>query len=181
MSADTRVRICGSDALTPGDRVALRALLDAAFAGEFTDEDWAHALGGTHAIVEADGVVAAHASVVPRVLDAGGTILRAGYVEAVAVLPSRQGAGLGSMVMRALAPIIERDFALGALSTGEWHFYERLGWERWRGETWVRYADGRRERTPDDDDSLMILRTPASPALDTTWPMTCEGRAGDAW
>ena len=50
-------------------RTAIRALLDAAFAGDFDDDDWAHALGGTHALVEADGAVVAHASVVPRVLD----------------------------------------------------------------------------------------------------------------
>lgn len=181
MSADTLVRICRSDALTAGDRLALRALLDAAFAGEFADEDWAHALGGTHAIAEADGGIVAHASVVPRALDAGGTILHAGYVEAVAVLPSRQRTGLGTAVMRALDPIIARDYEIGALSTGEWHFYERLGWARWHGPTWVRHADGRRERTPDDDDSIMILPTPATPTLDRAWPLTCAKRSGDSW
>src|SRR5687768_2984122 len=157
MSADATVRLCPSDALTEREQVTIRALLDAAFAGEFADEDWAHALGGTHAIVEADGGIVAHASVVPRVLDAGGRAVQAGYVEAVAVLPARQRTGLGSAVMRALAPIIARGYEIGALSTGEWHFYERLGWERWQGPTWVRHADGRQERTPDDDDSLMIL------------------------
>jgi aminoglycoside 2'-N-acetyltransferase I len=181
MSADALVRVCSSDALTRAERHALRALLDAAFAGEFGDDDWAHALGGTHAIVEERGAIVAHASVVPRVLDAGGHALQAGYVEAVAVLPSRQRTGLGSAVMRALAPTIARDYEIGALSTGEWHFYERLGWERWRGPTWVRHADGRQERTPDDDDSLMILRTPASPAFDPAGPMTCASRAGDSW
>ena len=181
MSADALVRICRSDALTAGELVALRALLDAAFAGEFADEDWAHALGGTHALIADGDAVLAHASVVPRALDAGGTILHAGYVEAVAVLPSRQRTGLGTAVMRALAPIIGRDHEIGALSTGEWHFYERLGWQRWQGQTWVRHPDGRRERTPDDDDSIMILRTPASPALDPAWPLTCAKRAGDSW
>ena len=181
MSPDSIVRICRSDALTAGERLALRALLDAAFAGEFADEDWAHALGGTHAIVEADGALVAHASVVQRVLDAGGRLLRAGYVEAVAVRPDVQRTGLGTAVMQALAPIITRDYELGALSTGEWHFYERLGWERWQGRAWVRRPDGRRERTPDDDDSLMILRTPRTPTLDLAAPLTCEARPGDVW
>ncbi len=181
MSPEAQLRLCRSDDLDERERAGIRALLDAAFGGEFSDDDWAHALGGTHALLAADGTIVAHASVVPRVLDAGDRALRTGYVEAVAVLPARQGAGLGTTVMRALAPFIERDYDIGALSTGEWHFYERLGWERWHGPTWVRHADGRRERTPDDDDSLMILQTPASPALDTTCPMTCEGRAGDAW
>ena len=175
------VRLCASEALTASDRLALRALLDAAFDGDFTDDDWAHAIGGTHALIADGTAIVAHASVVPRVIDAGGTILQAGYVEAVAALPARQRTGLGTAVMRALAPIIERDCDIGALSTGEWHFYERLGWERWHGPTWVRHADGHRERTPDDDDSLMILRTRRSPALDPTRPMTCEQRGGDSW
>lgn len=177
----TAARLCVSGHLDGSERAAIRALLDAAFAGEFADEDWAHALGGTHAIVEVDGDIVAHASVVPRGLDAGGRALLVGYVEAVGVLPARQGTGLGTAVMRALAPIIERDYEVGALSTGEWHFYERLGWERWRGPTWVRFPDGRRERTPDDDDSLMILRTPLTPALDLSAPLACDARPGDVW
>jgi aminoglycoside 2'-N-acetyltransferase I len=118
---------------------------------------------------------------VPRVLDAGGVTLQAGYVEAVAVWPSLQRTGLGTAVMRALAPVVERDYDVGALSSGEWHFYERLGWARWRGPTWVRHADGRRERTVDDDDGVMILRTPRTPALDPTAPLICDARPGDAW
>src|SRR4051794_21639118 len=102
MSNDAVVRVSRSDALALDDRIALRALLDAAFAGDFSDEDWAHALGGTHAFVETEGAVVAHASVVPRVLDVGTLRLRAGYVEAVAVRPDRQGTGLGTAVMRAL-------------------------------------------------------------------------------
>ena len=107
--------------------------------------------------------------------------MHAGYVEAVAVLPARQGTGLGTAVMRALGEVIAREFELGALSTGEWHFYERLGWERWRGPTWVRHPDGRLERSPADDDSLMILRTPRTPALDLFATLTCDARPGDAW
>ena len=125
MSPDLGVRVCLSDELDPRDRTAIRALLDAAFAGDFTDDDWAHALGGTHALIEAADGVVAHASVVPRVLDVGMQPVRAGYVEAVAVLPARQGTGLGTAVMRAMGEVIARDFELGALSTGEWHFYER--------------------------------------------------------
>jgi aminoglycoside 2'-N-acetyltransferase I len=176
-----RIRIAASEALVERDAAAVRVLLDAAFDGDFSDDDWAHALGGTHAILERDGALVAHASVVPRVLDAGGLRIHAGYVEAVAVHPSLQRTGLGSAVMRAIGEVVARDFALGALSTGEWPFYARLGWERWQGPTWVRFPDGRRERTPDDDDSLMILRTGASPALDVAAPLTCEARTGDHW
>ena len=181
MSSDAVVRVSLSDELDPRDRTAIRALLDTAFAGDFSDDDWAHALGGTHAIVEDDGAVVAHASVVPRVLDIGTHRVRAGYIEAVGVLPTRHGTGLGTAVMRALAEVIAREFELGALSTGEWPFYKGLGWERWRGPTWVRHPHGRLERSPDDDDSLMILRTPTSPPIDLFAPLTCDARRGDAW
>jgi aminoglycoside 2'-N-acetyltransferase I len=181
MSPDPVVRVCPSDELEPHARTAIRALLDIAFAGDFTDDDWAHALGGTHAFVEGDGAVVAHASVVPRALDIGQQRVRAGYVEAVAVLPSLQSEGLGTAVMRALVDVIAGEFELGALSTGEWRFYAGLGWERWRGPTWVRHPHGRLERSPDDDDSLMILRTPTSPPIDLFAPLTCDARPGDAW
>jgi aminoglycoside 2'-N-acetyltransferase I len=39
-----------------------------------------------------------------------------------------------------------------------------------------------RERTPDDDDGIMILRTTRTPAgLDPAGPIACEWRAGDVW
>lgn len=175
------LRVRPTSDLDAPTRSAIRRLLDAAFGGDFTDDDWAHALGGTHAIVEANGAVVAHGSLVARDLDVGHVRVRAGYVEAVAVIPALQGRGLGTQVMRGLGEVVARDFTLGALSTGEWHFYERLGWERWRGPTWVRHPDGRLERTPDDDDSLMILRTPTSPTVDFSAPLTCDARPGDAW
>jgi aminoglycoside 2'-N-acetyltransferase I len=175
------LRLCPSSDLDAHARASIRALLDAAFDGDFSDDDWAHALGGSHALILDGDAIIAHASVVPRDLEVSGQRLRAGYVEAVAVQPARQRAGLGTAVMRALAPVIERDCEIGALSTGEWHFYERLGWQRWQGPTWVRHPDGRRERTPDDDDGLMIRRTPRTPALDVSAPLICDARPGDAW
>ena len=176
-----RLLVLPSETLDEPTRLAIRAMADAAFAGGFSDDDWAHALGGVHAILQEDGEVLAHAAVVPRILEAGGRALQAGYVEAVAVRPDVQRTGLGTLVMQALAPAIAGDYELGALSTGEWHFYERLGWERWRGPTWVRHPDGRLERSPEDDDSLMILRTPTSPSIDLFAPLTCGARPGDPW
>ncbi|MDJ0768677.1 MAG: GNAT family N-acetyltransferase [Ilumatobacter sp.] len=159
----------------------IRELMDAAFAGDFSDDDWAHTIGGVHAVVaDAAGAVLAHASVVARTITVGGAAFRAGYVEGVATLPDRQGEGLGSMAMEAIAEHLRGVYQLGVLGTGEWHFYERLGWERWQGMTWVRRAAGL-ERTEDDDDGIMVLRFGPSAAAELTADIVCEERPGDVW
>ena len=167
--------------LDESEQARVRVLLELAFDHDFSDDDWAHSLGGVHAIVNGAAGVVAHAAVVPRTLAVGPLRLDVGYVEAVAVRPDLQRTGLGTAIMQAVNGVIVGRYALGVLSTGEWGFYARTGWERWQGETWVAHPDGRRERTPDDDDSLMILRTPSTPPLDLAWPMTCAARIGDAW
>jgi aminoglycoside 2'-N-acetyltransferase I len=162
---------------------AIRSLLGAAFAHDgtgFADADWAHALGGTHALAIVDGLIVAHAAVVTRPLEIDGRPVHAGYVEAVGTLPERQGAGHGSALMRAIDEVIVRDFELGALSTGAHAFFERLGWERWLGRTGVRTAAGV-ELTPDDDAGIMVLRTPTSPPFDPRGLLSCDWREGDVW
>lgn len=169
--------MCTTAALSDGELAAIRRLLDDAFDGDFGDDDWRHSIGGVHAMVERGRQVVAHASVVPRTLTIGDRHVPAGYVEAVAVTPALQGTGLGTAVMTAIATVITTDFELGALSTGTWWFYERLGWVRWRGPTWVRERDGTLRRTEEEDDGIMVL----APAVDTTQRIICDERAGDDW
>jgi len=180
LRAVQRVQITPTDALDATTRAALRTMLDVAFAGEFDDVDWDHALGGVHAYVLDDGAVLAHASVVPRRLCVADTTLAAGYVEAVGTAPAQRHRGLASMVMRALAGVIEQTYELGALSTGVHDFYAQLGWERWQGPTFVQ-RDREHIRTVEDDDGLMVLRTPATRAIDLTAEITCAWRNGDVW
>ena len=149
---------------------------------DFDDHDWQHALGGTHVLRLRDSQILAHASVVPRTLHVGGIPILTGYVEAVATLPEFQRHGHGTAVMRSIDAIIESDYELGALGTGAFHFYERLGWQRWRGPTAVRMPNGGVVRTPAEDGYIMVLRTPATPAdLDLAMSISCEWRAGDVW
>ena len=92
------VRIVETRDLSDANRDAIRRLLDQAFEGGFSDDDWLHALGGWHAVIEAPSLVIAHAAVVERELLVGGRRFHTGYVEAVAVAPARQRTGLGAAV-----------------------------------------------------------------------------------
>jgi aminoglycoside 2'-N-acetyltransferase I len=125
-------------------------------------------------------VVVAHASVVPRVLEADGVPLRTGYVEGVATAASHRGRGIGSAVMTAIGDVIRAEYELGALGTGAYAFYESLGWERWHGPTLVRHPSGP-VRTSWEDGAIMVLRFGASAGLDLGAPLSCEPRPGDDW
>ena len=179
----TTVRQLATEDLTADELVQLRDLLWAAFPpGEegFTEDDWQHGLGGRHFVVELDGAIVSHAAVVQRELHVGDVPLRTGYVEAVGTRPDRQRRGLGSAVMRAATAHIHDVFELGALGTGEHAFYERLGWQTWRGPAFVRTPGGP-VRTPDEEGFIMVLPTPTTPPLDDLAPISCDWRPGDVW
>lgn len=167
-------------ALTPALTAEIRALLAAAFAGDFSAADWDHALGGVHVWVSGPDGVVSHGSVVERTLVCDGQALRVGYVEAVATAAPHRRRGHGAAVMRRIGDHIRARHPLGALSTGTVAFYAPLGWELWRGPTYVD-GPGGRERTPDDDGDVMILRTAATPALDLGGAIVCDWRPGDVW
>ena len=158
----------------------LRRLVEDSFTDGFDDHDWDHALGGIHAIAVDDGAVVAHASIVQRRLLLGGTALRTGYVEAVAVRPDRQRRGLGAAVMQALEPVIRGAYQLGALAAGEdaGRLYLSLGWQRWRGTTSALTPNGI-VRTPDEDDSVYVL--PVGTTVDHSAELICDWRDGDVW
>ncbi|MGW0908026.1 GNAT family N-acetyltransferase [Streptomyces sp. NPDC002853] len=132
----TTLRTAHTCDLDPTELRAARALMDEAFDGDFSDQDWEHGLGGMHALVHDDsGLLLAHGSVVQRRIVHDGRSLRIGYVEAVAVLPDRQRQGLGGQVMGALERVIDRAYVLGALSAsdeGE-RLYLGRGWQQWKG------------------------------------------------
>jgi aminoglycoside 2'-N-acetyltransferase I len=164
---------------------AIRTLLWAAFAndgdGAFTEDDWQHALGGTHFLAQVGVTIVAHAAVVERSLHVAGVPIRTGYVEAVATLPELNGRGHGTALMREVDALIERDFDLGALGTGSQGFYERLGWQVWRGPSSVRSPCAADQPTPDEDGYIMVLTTPTTPQLSLEAPISCEWRPGDVW
>ena len=174
-----KLQVVRSDDLSRETLSEIRALLEGAFADGFDDDDWNHALGGWHVLARDEALVA-HAAVVERALEVSGRAIRAGYVEGVATTPTRQGEGVGSLVMRRVGQLLEAEFELGALSTGRHTFYERLGWERWHGPTFVRHGPNV-IRTADEDDGIMVLRYGTTSGLDLAALISCETRPGDDW
>ncbi|MGH3969573.1 MAG: GNAT family N-acetyltransferase [Mycobacterium sp.] len=151
-----------------------------AFAGEFTDTDWDHALGGMHALIWHRGAIVAHGAVVQRRLIHRGTALRCGYVEAVAVRDDCRGQGLAIAILDACEQVIRGSYPLGALSSSDRgrRLYTLRGWLPWRGPTSV-LTPGGPTRTPDDDGSVFVL--PVGISLDTSAALMCDWRDGDVW
>ena len=178
----TQLRTATTDELTPRELEALRALVFGAFEGRFDEHDWEHMLGGTHVLVVEDGEPVGHGAVVPRVLVAGGRELRTGYVEGVATRGDRRGAGLATAVMRQVGRIIRDTYELGALADGTRipGFYQRLGWETWRGPTFAAGPEGL-VRTAEEDGGILVLRTPVTAGLEVTGALVGDWRAGDLW
>lgn len=180
MTQAPRLRRLATDQLKPGELIRLRAMLDDAFDGYFTDDDWEHGLGGTHVVLDLGPRIVAHASVVPRRLEVPNGVLYAGYVEAVATDREFRGRGLARAAMERIGDLVRETYDIGGLSTGIPDLYERFGWERWRGPTFVAVGDDRRT-VEEPDAGVMILRTPRTGTIDLTGPITCDDRDGDAW
>jgi GNAT superfamily N-acetyltransferase len=176
---DVTLRVLDDEHLPPELLEQAHGLCRAAFGAGFTDVDWAHARGGQRVVGVRGVSVVGHAAVVPRDLRVGGAHVQAGYVEAVAVLPTLQGGGIGTSVMHAVAGVLGDRYAAGFLSTGRPGFYERLGWTRWRGRTFVDEGGGALRRTADEDDGILVLEQRA--VLDVAADLVCTARDGDDW
>lgn len=159
---------------------AVRDMLDDAFGGDFSDEDWDHALGGVHTWIEDGRGVAAHGSVVMRRVLHNGRSYRVGYVEGVGVRGDRRRQGLGGRVMAELERVIDGAFAFGALSASEEGaaLYRARGWEPWKGRIEVLGPEGI-AHLPDEEGST-YLRAAAGDALpDPAVALLFDWRDGD--
>jgi aminoglycoside 2'-N-acetyltransferase I len=105
--------------------------------------------------------------------------LKTAYIDAVSTLPKYQGFGYGSDLMRRLAAEIDPEYSIACLETDRETFYERLGWEIWRGP-----LAGRSEKglipTPDQH-GIMVLRLSHTPQLDLNSMLTIECQTGRIW
>ncbi len=157
-----------------------RQLLDLAFDGGMTDDDWDHSIGGMHAIAWHRTSVIGHASVVQRRLIHRGKALRTGYVEGVGVDPAWQRQGIGGQMMEALEGIITAAYDIGALGASDdaTSLYEHRGWIKWLGPTSALTPTGI-VRTADEEGWVYVL--PSAQVLDVTGELTCDWRDGDQW
>ncbi|MDG4663111.1 GNAT family N-acetyltransferase [Mycobacterium sp. 236(2023)] len=179
-----RARLVHTSDLDDETREDARRMVIEAFGGDFSDDDWEHALGGMHALICQRGEVLGHAAVVQRRLYCGGVALRCGYVEGVAVAEEHRGQGLGGVLMDAVEQVVRGGYHLGALGSSDLGepLYTLRGWIRWIGPTSVLSPDGLTP-TPDDDGGVYVLPAdlPESFTLDTEAPIACDWRAGDVW
>lgn len=175
--ATTTITIRVAQELTGAERAAIIALCAAAFAEPF-DQLFALLPDSQHILIADAGILICHACWVTRTLQpVGGPTLRTAYIEAVATVPDRQGQGYGKLAM---TRVVEETagYDLCALSAAVPGFYERLGWEAWRGPTAIRTDEG---RLPTPDDEIMILRIARTPSLDLDAVITAEWREGELW
>jgi aminoglycoside 2'-N-acetyltransferase I len=174
------VEILSKESLGAAGEHELREWLTNAYAGDFSEEDWTHMFVGLHALIRDGRGLVSHAALVPRTIACDDRPLQAGYVEAVATRADQRRRGHASRVMGKIGEIIARDYDIGILSTGLPEVYSLLGWERWRGASYVQMLR-ERARTAEDDDGLMVLRTPRTRLLDLNGEIVADWRDGDIW
>ncbi|MFD8235136.1 GNAT family N-acetyltransferase [Streptomyces sp. NPDC059696] len=175
-----RVRTAHTADLTPAELDAVRGLLDAAFEGDFGDEDWDHGLGGVHALVHDGPALLAHGAVVMRRVRHRGRWLRAGYVENVAVRADARRTGLGGRVMAELERVVDRAYDLGALSASDdgARLYTSRGWRLWDGRVHALSPLDGIVRLPEEEDSTFVRPALAGP-LDPARELVFDWRDGD--
>ena len=128
--------------------------------------------GGRHFLAYDNTKLVSHAVVTTRWLQPQGqSLLKTAYVDAVSTLPAYQGHGYGRTVMRYLASNIA-DYDIACLETERVSFYERLGWELWRGPLAGRKGT---ELIPTPDQTgIVIFRLAHTPTLDLDRLLTIE-------
>ena len=158
---------------------SIRDLLDLAYEGDFSSEDWEHTFGGKHFIGFLENTIIAHGAVVPRPMTINGKNLTVGYVEAIAVLPSQWRHGFGTQLVKEVTQFCQNNYEISMLSTDEKQFYEKLGWRQFLGESFVRNGESE-VRTAEEDDGLMLLSRDHCGTSEIRRAI-CQPRIGDDW
>jgi len=178
---NTVVVVATTEELTPTLRSSVIDVCIAAHENEAFRTMFTHFIksGGRHFLGYRDAELVSHAVVTTRwVQPEGHAELRTAYVDAVSTLPTYQGQGHGSATMNRLAAEID-DYEIACLQTDRPSFYERLGWELWRGPLAGRGEHGLIP-TPEQR-GVMVLRSPRTPPLDLDTQLTIECQPDRIW
>ena len=81
--------------------------------------------------------------------------------------------------MRKLAAEIDREYVIACLETDREPFYERLGWQIWRGPLAGR--NGNELIPTPEQHGIMVLRLSNTPQLDIDSMLTIECQPGRIW
>lgn len=172
------IQVVRSESLSDTDRRNIISLCNRAF-GEDIEPLFNTFVDATHVLGYYDGSLVSHALWVTRNLQVGTSpLLRTAYVEAVATEQTYRNRGFATAIMKRVADEIQ-GFDLAALSPFSVAYYERLGWELWRGPLFIRTESGLLP-SPDDEE-VMILRLSGTPDLDLSAPLSAEWREGKLW
>ncbi len=160
-------------------RATIVELCTAAHQADFSHLFYYLPADGLHFIAYFDEEIVSHAVVTTRWLQPEWRpLLRTAYVDTVATLPGFQGRGYGTSVMRELAANISA-YEIACLTADRRDFFERLGWQRWRGPRAGRSGS---ELIPTPAQlNVMILRLPKTPPLDLDRLLTIDTQAGRIW
>ena len=154
-------------------------MLDAAFEGDFSAEDWEHTFGGYRFLGFLEAELIAHGAIVPRKIYVDSQHLTVGYVEGVAVDPRYWRNGYGSSLMAAITKVCRENFEVSMLSTDEKAFYTKHGWRDFQGESFV-LVQGTEVRSEEEDEGLMYLLGNSTSDKGPR-KVVCESRDGDSW
>lgn len=190
MNKYIEIKVIPAARLTLGDKKAIRDLCTRAF-GEDVWCDYGYLNSAFHIVGLLGEQIVSHALWTDRLLSVAGHVpLNTAYVEYVATEPSLQGQGLASQLLRFLVDYIQDEHALraqlkingpyqlAALAPEDSEFYQRLGWELWLGDLFIR-QDGGNIATPEDD--VMVYRLSRTPKFVVTEDLSAEWREGEWW
>lgn len=178
MNTNLKLEVLRADQLGPNLQSEILVLCNKAFEEDLTPI-FSTFKNAVHVLGYQGGSIVSHALWVTRWLQVGTEpVLRTAYIEAVATEKEYRNLGYATAVMRRVAEEIQ-DFELGALSPSRASYYERLGWELWRGPLFIRTSNGL--ICSPSEEVVMILRLPRTPDLDIYSPLSAEWREGELW
>jgi aminoglycoside 2'-N-acetyltransferase I len=135
---------------------------------------------GLHVLAYFQANLVSHAVITTRWLQiARAPLLKTAYVDALATAPDFQRSRFGSAVMRHLASLSQEEHEIACLETERVKFFERLGWQEWRGPLAGRSEHGL-VPTPSQK-GIMILSLPRTPALNLFSLLTIECQKNRIW